>query len=177
LGAVPPLGPTPEYPRSSSRQAPACCRQRHCLLKGCERPFRSQHPLARYCSTACRQAARRWSRWRANKRYRASDQGQSHRREQSRRWRSLAQKRHSREPADQSPCEGYHKAAAAGDFCCSRPGCYECFTRNSRSPLQRFCSFLCRRALCRVLQRESRWLRRSLLPRATSRKSVGWPDP
>jgi hypothetical protein len=167
------LGPTPEYLRSSPRQTPACCRQRLCLLKGCERPFQPQHPLARYCSAACRQAARRWSRWRANKRYRVSDQGQSRRREQSRRWRAHAQKRHSPETADHSPCEGYHKAQAGEKFSCSRPGCYQCFTRSTRSPLQSFCSFSCRQALRRVLQRESRWLGRGIRPRVKARKSVG----
>jgi hypothetical protein len=177
LGAVPPLGPTPEYPRSRSRQTAVCCRRRLCLLKGCERPFQPRHPLARYCSAACRQAARRWSQWRANKRYRASDQGQSRRREQSHRWRNRAQERYSPEPAAPPPCEGYHKAQALDEFCCSRPGCYSRFARTTRSPLQNFCSFSCRQALRRVLQRESRWLRRSFLPRAVAPNSVGRPDP
>ena len=171
------MGPTPEYPRSSPRQASTCCRQRLCLLAGCERPFHPQHPLARYCSAACRQAARRWSSWRANQQYRASDQGQSHRREQSRRWRTRAEKQHSPESVDQPPCEGYHKAQAGEESCCLRPGCYRRFSRSTRSPLQSFCSFSCRQALRRVLQRESRWLRRSILPRAIARESVGWPDP
>jgi hypothetical protein len=171
------LGPPPEYPRSSPRQARAFYRQRLCLLKGCERPFQPRHPLMRYCCASCRQAARRWSRWQANQRYRDSDQGRSQRREQSRRRRSRAPLRPCPESAGECPCEGYHKAAAAGDFCCMRPGCYECFTRNSRSPLQRFCSFLCRRALWRVLQRESRWLRLRISPHATSPKSEDWRGP
>jgi hypothetical protein len=131
LGAVPPLGPPPEYPGSSPRQAPACCRQRLCLLKGCERPFHPLHPLARYCGEACRQAARRWAQWRANKRYRTSDQGRCHRREQSSRRRIRAGERRCPESADQNPREGYHKAAAAAECCCSRPGCYQRFTRSS----------------------------------------------
>jgi hypothetical protein len=81
------------------------------------------------------------------------------------------------ESAAEGECEGYHKAPAAHEFSCARPGCYVCFTRNSRSPLQSFCSALCRRALRRVLQRESRWLRRAIAPRAPSRKSISWPDP
>src|SRR5437899_7193712 len=43
---------------------------------------------------------------------------------------------------------------------CDRPGCYENFERSRRSPLQRFCSHNCRRALERVLERERRWRQR-----------------
>jgi hypothetical protein len=171
------LGPVPEYPRSSPRQVPAFCRQRLCLLKGCECPFQPSHPLARYCSVACRQAARRWSQCQANQRYRASDHGQCRRREQSRRGRARARLRNCSDSACKCPCEGYHKTAAAGEFCCTRPGCYEYFTRNSRSPLQSFCSLLCRRALRRVLQREARWLRRKISSRAAAPGSRSWPDP
>ena len=176
MGAVPPLGPTPKYPRSSPKQAPACCRQRLCLLKGCERPFQPRHPLARYCSAACRQAARRWSRWRANQRYRASDQGHRHRREQSRRWRTRAAQRQSPVSPDQCPCEGYHKAEPGEEFCCARPGCYQRFTRSTRSPLQCFCSCSCRQALRRVFRRELRWMQRSVLGRGLIRKREIWPD-
>jgi hypothetical protein len=43
--------------------------------------------------------------------------------------------------------------------CCDRPGCYEVFVRQRRSPLQRFCSHACRRAMERVWERERRWRR------------------
>lgn len=43
------------------------------------------------------------------------------------------------------------------DHSCDRPGCYEGFVRARRSPLQRFCSHACRRALERVQERERRW--------------------
>ena len=46
------------------------------------------------------------------------------------------------------------------DGCCDRPGCYECFVRSRRSPLQRFCSHACRRAMECVWERERRWQRR-----------------
>jgi hypothetical protein len=46
------------------------------------------------------------------------------------------------------------------DGSCSRPGCYECFRRSRRSPLQRFCSHACQRAMERVWERERRWRRR-----------------
>ena len=171
------MGPPPEYPCSFSRQAPPRCRQRLCLLKGCERPFQPRHPLARYCSPECREAARRWSLWRANQRYRASDQGRCQRREQSSRRRARAVQRHAEESAGQDPREGYHKTATGEEFCCSRPGCYQCFTRSSRSPLQSFCCFSCRRALRRVLQRESRWLQHGIGPRDPVGGRGIWPDP
>jgi hypothetical protein len=43
------------------------------------------------------------------------------------------------------------------DHSCDRPGCYERFVLQPRSPLQRFCSHDCRRALERVQERERRW--------------------
>ena len=45
------------------------------------------------------------------------------------------------------------------DHSCDRPGCYEGFVRQGRSPHQRFCSRSCRRAMERVWQRERRWRR------------------
>lgn len=171
------MGPFPGYRGSSSRQAPARCRMRRCLLKGCEQPFQPGHPLQRYCSHACRQAARRWSRWRANQSYRASEHGRCCRREQSRRWRSRAAARRCPQPPAEPPCEGYHKPQPGEDSCCSRPGCYERFCPSSRSPLQTFCSCSCRRALRRVLQRELRWLRRRIALRGPGGKRSHWADP
>ena len=46
------------------------------------------------------------------------------------------------------------------DGCCGRPGCYEGFVRQRRSPRQRFCSHACRRAMERVWERERRWCRK-----------------
>jgi hypothetical protein len=161
------LGPPSDYLDSPPGQtAAACCRQRRCLLKGCGQPFHPTHPLCRYCSEACTEEARRWSQWRANQRYRASEQGRARRREQSRRWRVLARQR--REAACPTASEGYQKEPPGEEFCCSRPGCYERFRRSRRSPLKKFCSFLCRQALRRVLQRERRW-RRRCLRQATTR--------
>jgi hypothetical protein len=51
------------------------------------------------------------------------------------------------------------------DDSCDRPGCYKRFVRERRSPLQRFCSRTCRRALERVQERERRWQEaRDLVP-------------
>lgn len=161
MGVVSPLGPPSEYLGSPAGQAAtACCRQRRCLLKGCEQPFHPTHPLCRYCSKACAEEARRWSQQRANQRYRASEKGRQCRREQSRRWRALARER--QKPDCPTPSEGYHKQPPGEKCGCSRPGCYERFHPSPRSPLKKFCSFLCRQALRRVLQRESRWRRRCL---------------
>jgi len=43
------------------------------------------------------------------------------------------------------------------DHCCDRPGCYQGFAQQPRSPRQRFCSRACRWAMERVQQRERRW--------------------
>jgi hypothetical protein len=66
-------------------------RRRVCLLKGCERVFRPQQPLARYCSEACRAEARRWRQWKARRRYRHSPNGKQKRQAQSRRYRERRQ--------------------------------------------------------------------------------------
>jgi hypothetical protein len=57
------------------------------------------------------------------------------------------------------PCEGQRPATNPHNFSgcpCYRPGCYELFATSARSPEQRFCSSLCRQALRRVVQRETR---------------------
>lgn len=135
-------------------------RQRRCLLKGCEARFRAAHPLARYCSEDCQQAARRWSLWRANRRYRRSEQGKACRREQCRRRRQRCREREYHRAARHAGCEGYQDLDAEKKIPCLRPGCYERFATSARSPLKKFCSHACRRALRRVLLREARWRRR-----------------
>jgi hypothetical protein len=71
-------------------------RTRCCLLKGCERRFRPHRAGQRYCSDGCRQAARRWSRWKAQPSYRATAAGKERRNGQSRRYR---QRVRNRQPA------------------------------------------------------------------------------
>jgi len=56
------------------------------------------------------------------------------------------------------------------DACCDRPGCYECFLRSRRSPLQRFCSQVCQRAMERVWERERRWQRHGRHRRLAGRR-------
>lgn len=69
-------------------------RCRRCLLKGCQAAFRAKHPLSRYCSSACRTAARRWSRWWAARRYRASPHGKTRRAAQAQRRRTRLREQH-----------------------------------------------------------------------------------
>lgn len=65
-------------------------RSRLCLLKGCEKRFRPTRALARYCSHDCAAQGRRWSRWKAQQRYRETKHGRQKRRAQSCRYRQRA---------------------------------------------------------------------------------------
>ncbi len=146
----------------SGVQAPFCCpRWRTCLLEGCGRRFLPDCGRRHYCSEACREAARRWSAWKAQQRYRSSEQGRERRREQSARWRERrreAGKPLRNPPADPArrSCVG-HAQGVGEKISCDRPGCYGGFEASPRSPRQRFCSPLCRRALRSAWAREERW--------------------
>jgi hypothetical protein len=74
-------------------------RTRACLLKGCGRVFRPEHPLARYCSEHCRNEAAKWREWKARRKYRKTDRGRQLRRVQSRRYR-VRQKERKKQKAD-----------------------------------------------------------------------------
>jgi len=65
-------------------------RTRLCLLKGCGKRFRPTRALARYCSRDCAAQARRWSKWKAQQRYRETKQGRHKRNAQSCRYRQRA---------------------------------------------------------------------------------------
>jgi hypothetical protein len=174
---------TPGQPGSFRRWHP-CCRQ--CLLKDCERWFLPPRPQARYCSAACREAARHWRSWHASQTYRATIPGKERRREQARRRRERQRQRSTlAESAPPTPpaepalpvteaqtiadsalmiptdCQsvGQRPSEILPEFCglpCSRPGCYVIFLPSPRSPDQHFCSGSCRQALRRVRQREAR---------------------
>jgi hypothetical protein len=68
-------------------------RSRPCLLKGCEQHFRPRRARQRYCSEQCRKAARAWSRWKGQKRYRTTAAGKEKRNGQSRRYRQRVKNR------------------------------------------------------------------------------------
>jgi hypothetical protein len=135
-------------------------RPRRCLLKGCERLFWARHPRSHYCSEACGQAARRWQRWRASQKYRATENGKQQRRAQSKRYRERVRERQAVSADAESSCEGQRLASAQADFSgrpCDRPGCYELFTIRHEHSNKRFCSVACRLALRCVVDREERY--------------------
>jgi hypothetical protein len=160
-----------------SARAGRCYRFRRCLLKGCEQVFVPARPQSRYCSVACAQAARRWRRWRASRRYRASESGRERRRAQHGRYRQRQRERAAAAvAASESPApapevvekpakavggerEGQRPAEFSEDFArcrCDRPGCYVQFAASMAGSNRRFCSMACRLALRRVLDREAR---------------------
>lgn len=152
------MGPPSFHHLSSLRQG-ACRprRARRCLLKGCEQWFTPSRPQSRYCSRTCQEAARRWRRAQASRRYRASAAGRVRRRAQQRRYR---QRRRERAAAADVPaaCEGQRPACPGEDFVerlCARPGCYVTFWVQPERSCRCFCSLACRLALRRVLDREA----------------------
>jgi hypothetical protein len=68
-------------------------RTRGCLLKGCGQRFRPVEARQRDCSQQCRQAARQWSRWKAQEKYRGTPAGKQKRNGQSRRYRERVRNR------------------------------------------------------------------------------------
>ena len=73
-------------------------RTRRCLLKGCEQRFHPRQAGQRYCSKRCRVGARKWSRWKAQQRYRRTEAGQAKRNGQSDRYRKRIKSRKPSEP-------------------------------------------------------------------------------
>jgi len=93
----PPDRRTNQYPnRKSAKKRTRRPRLRLCLLKGCEQKFRPRRPWSRYCSDDCRGKARKWSRWKAQRTYRAARHGKDKRQAQCRRYRqrTRAKRRH-----------------------------------------------------------------------------------
>ena len=159
------MGPSSfHHPLSLRQGAQRPRRGRRCLLKGCERWYAPPHPQSRYCSSSCREAARRWRRTQASRRYRGSGPGRERRRAQHQRYR---QRRREQAVAASAPVpavrEGQRPACPGEDFVecpCARPGCYVTFWVQPTRSNQRFCSLACRLALRRVLDREARYRQR-----------------
>ncbi len=160
------MGPSSFHRLSSLRQeARRPRRVRRCLLKDCERWFTPSYPQSRYCSRACQEAARRWRRTQASRRYRASAAGRQRRRTQHQRYRQRCRERATAAAAAGTVAgrEGQRPACPGEDFVaclCARPGCYVTFWVNPARSFQRFCSLACRLALRRVLDREARYRQR-----------------
>jgi len=154
-------------------------RRRRCLLKGCERFFDPPHAQSRYCGPVCQEAADRWRHWRASQAWRKTEGGRECRRQQSCRYRQRVRERReaeqvAAEEAAEAQREGQRPAEISEKSSCARPGCYELFAVSRRSPQQRFCSCLCRQALRRVIQRESRWGRRRKRRPQSRRRIPPW---
>jgi hypothetical protein len=96
----PPENPTAhrENQEGRRRRLPCRPRKRRCLLKGCEQRFHPVHACQRYCSEQCREAARKWERWKAQQRYRETAAGKQKRNGQSRRYRERVKSRKPPEP-------------------------------------------------------------------------------
>ena len=110
-------------------------RNRMCLLKGCGRVFRPNHPLSRYCSEHCRNQAAKWREWKARQRYRQTANGKQVRRAQSRRYR-VRQKEQKKQKAEKnSRSEGHHK-----EFFFRAPAIVRVDMRNSNAGGGRRCS-------------------------------------
>jgi hypothetical protein len=92
------MGPPESRTRARKRQAAGRrkrrrARPRRCLLKGCEHVFRPQRASEHYCSAGCREAARKWSRWKAQQKYRTTASGKRNRNGQSARYRERVKSR------------------------------------------------------------------------------------
>lgn len=96
--------------RRRTRRRP---RMRRCLLKGCERCFHPRHARQRYCSADCRMAARRWSRWKAQQKYRGTAVGKEKRNGQSRHYRERCR---SRQAAEKEAVEAAARVITTKDF-------------------------------------------------------------
>jgi len=90
----PPESPTrPRKNQATGRRKRRACRPRRCLLKECEQRFLPTRARQRYCSEDCRKAARKWSLWKAQQKYRTTDDGKQKRNGQSRRYRERTKDR------------------------------------------------------------------------------------
>jgi len=95
----PPESPTRHCQNQVARRRKRRARRprlRTCLLKGCEQKFHPRRARQRYCREECREEARKWSRWKAQQRYRETVAGREKRNGQSVRYRGRVK---SRKPA------------------------------------------------------------------------------
>src|SRR5450432_2954654 len=104
LGVITSHGPSRESYRSSRKSrgwAEAIAPSAADAALSAERvrgALRSPQARQRYCSEECREAAREWSRWKAQERYRATRAGKQQRNGQSRRYREREKSRKPAEP-------------------------------------------------------------------------------
>jgi Bacteriophage Lambda NinG protein len=91
-------GPRKRQAGGRRKQSGRRPRQRYCLLKGCEQRFHPRQARQRYCSQECREAARKWLRWKDQQRYRKTAAGRQKRNGQGRRYRERVKSRKPPEP-------------------------------------------------------------------------------
>ena len=110
------MGPPESRTRPRKNQAAGRRKQprrRQCLLKGCEQRFRPRQARQRYCSEDCRKAARKWSRWKAQQKYRTTDGGKQKRNGQGRRYRERVK---SRKPPESEAVSEAARVITQGHF-------------------------------------------------------------
>lgn len=157
------MGPLHHTSSRPGFQDPPCQpRVRRCLLAGCGCSFRPCCARKYYCSPECRAKARAWSQQQSQEKYRASEQGRACRREQSRRYRERCRQEcaAAKNGVGGGPARarvGHQHPPRGRKICCHRPGCYNRFVRTPRSPLQGFCSPLCRQEFRRARALDERW--------------------
>ncbi len=100
----PPESPTRHRKKQAAGRRKRRARRRHCLLKGCEQRFQPRQARQRYCSEGCREEARRWSRWKAQQKYRTTVGGKQKRNGQSQRYRERVKIR--KPPESEAVSEG-----------------------------------------------------------------------
>jgi hypothetical protein len=113
------MGPPENLTRRRKRQAAGRRkraprpRMRRCLLKGCEQGFHPRQAGQRYCSEECRKAARKWSRWKAQQKYRTTVTGKAKRNRQSRCYRERVK---ARKPPEAEPVNATARVITPEDF-------------------------------------------------------------
>ena len=132
---------------------------RRCLLKGCEQRFHPRQARQRYCSeelpgsgaemVALEGAAEDTGRPAAGKQKR---NGQSQRYRAARQKPETSQSQRQLRGREGNHYRTFFSTIRATGRAATRDSCVQ-----RRSPLQRFCSHDCRRALERVQERERRW--------------------
>ena len=98
MGPSSPESPTRSRKKQSAGRRKRRPRPRYCLLKGCEQRFAPRQARQRYCSENCREGARKWSRWKAQQRYRETARGHKKRKGQSQRYRERVKSRKPPKP-------------------------------------------------------------------------------
>ena len=159
----PPENPTRQIEKQEAhgRKRQACRpRSRRCLLKGCERRFRpaARTPALLQSAVPGGGAGLVGVEGPADVPGHGGGQAEAERGKASVTGSASKSENHQRKRRFRRPRGS--SVRTFFDGCCDRPGCYECFLRSRRSPLQRFCSQACQRAMERVWERERRWQRR-----------------